>query len=87
MPTIQEITAALQNLRTEELLRIEQVIHNLYRTRDVHIIYDDDYGIWTEKDQNFAAAFSFKQLDEKEVHYAKDRLTKTGDYVNRTTLY
>lgn len=67
MSTIQEITAALPNLRTEELLRIEQAIHNLYRTRDVHIIYDDYYGIWTEHDQNLAAAAVFRLLEKEEV--------------------
>ena len=66
MSTIQEITAALQNLSTEELLRIEQAIHNLYRNRDVHIIYDDDYGIWTEQDQNLAAAEVFKLFDRSD---------------------
>ena len=39
MHTIQEITAALPNLSTNELQHIEQEIHNLYRTRDEHIIY------------------------------------------------
>ena len=45
MSTIQEITAALQNLSADELRHIEQAIHNLYRTRDGYIIYDDNYGI------------------------------------------
>ena len=67
MTTIQEIAAALPKLSTNELQHIEQVIHNLYRNRDANIIYDDDYGIWTEQDQNLAAAEVFKLLDEEEV--------------------
>ena len=65
MSTIQEITRALTNLSTDELQRIEQTIHNLYRARHEHIIYDDDYGIWTEQDQVSAAAV-FKLLDKEE---------------------
>lgn len=67
MSTIQEITAALPKLSIDELQHIEQVIHNLYRSRDANIIYDDDYGVWTEHDQNLAAAEVFKLLDEEEV--------------------
>ncbi|MDE0638656.1 MAG: hypothetical protein OXI43_22680 [Candidatus Poribacteria bacterium] len=66
MSTIQEITAALPNLSTEELLRIEQAIHNLYRTRDIHIIYDDDYGIWTEQDQISVAAEVFELFNRSD---------------------
>ena len=64
MPTIRQIIAALSNLSTGELQHIEQVIHNLYRTRHGHIIYDDDYGIWTEEDQNSVAAEVFELLDK-----------------------
>ncbi len=67
MSTIQEITTALLNLTTDELQSIEQAIHILYRTREAHIIYDDDYGIWTEQDQNFAAAEVFRLFDKEEV--------------------
>lgn len=66
MPTIQEITAALPRLSTDELQHIEQAIHNLYRTRDEHIIYDDDYGIWTEQNQNFVASEIFELYDKAE---------------------
>jgi hypothetical protein len=66
MSTMQEIAAALQNLSTDELHHIEQVIHGLYRARHARIICDDGYGIWTEQDQNLAAAEVFKLLDEEE---------------------
>ena len=59
MRTIQEITAVLPNLSTDELSHIEKAIHNLYRARHEHIIYDDDYGIWTEQDQISAGRSSF----------------------------
>lgn len=64
--TFQEITAALPNLSTDELQHLEEVIHILYRNRDTHIIYDDDYGVWTEQDQNSAAAEAFKLFDKEE---------------------
>lgn len=67
MPTIQEITAALPKLSTDELQHLEQVIHILYRTREKHIIYDDDYGTWTEQDQDLGAAEIFRLLEKEEV--------------------
>ncbi len=66
MSTIQEITAALPNLSTDELQHIERVIRDLYRARHETIIYDDDYGIWTEQDQNSLAAEVFKSLEKAE---------------------
>ena len=66
MCTIQEITAALTNLSTDELQRIERVILDLYRARHETIIYDDDHGIWTEQDQNSVAAEVFALLDKSE---------------------
>ena len=66
MSTIQEITAALPNLSTDELQHIERVIRDLYRARHETIIYDDDYGIWTEQDQNSVAAEVFELLDKAE---------------------
>ena len=66
MHTIQEITAVLSTLSTDELHRIERAIHNLYRVRCEHIIYDDNYGIWTEQDQISVAAEVFELLDKSE---------------------
>ena len=66
MSTIQEITAALPNLSTDELQHIERVIRDLYRARHETIIYDDDYGIWTEQDQVSTAAEVFELLDKAE---------------------
>ena len=66
MRTVEEITTSLPNLSTDELQQIEQAIHDLYRIRCERIIYDDDYGIWTEQDQNSVAAAVFELLDKAE---------------------
>lgn len=66
MCTIQKIMAVLPKLNTDELYHIEQAIHNLYRARHEMIIYDDNYGIWTEQDQNSLAAAVFELLDKAE---------------------
>ena len=66
MLTAQEIEASLTNLSTDELQHIERVIHDLYRARHETIIYDDDYGIWTEQDQNSLAAEVFELLEKTE---------------------
>ena len=71
MRTIQEITAALTNLSTDELQHIERVIRDLYRDRHETIIYDDSYGTWTEQDQVSMAAEIF-QLFEKEEDLEND---------------
>ena len=66
MRTIQEITAALTNLSTDELQHIKRVIRDLYRARHETIIYDDRYGIWTEQDQVSMAVEVFELLDNAE---------------------
>ena len=71
MRTIQEIEASLPNLSTDELQHIEGIIRDLYRARHETIIYDDDYGIWTEQDQVSVAAEVF-QLFEKEENLEDD---------------
>lgn len=63
---VEEITAVLGNLSTDELQHVERVIHDLYRARHETIIYDDDYGIWTEQDQVSVATEVFKLLDKSE---------------------
>lgn len=66
MHTVQEIEAVLPNLSTDELQHIERVIRDLYRARHETIIYDDDYGVWTEWDQNSVAVEIFGLLDKAE---------------------
>ena len=66
MHTILKIMAVLANLFADKLHHIEQAIHNLYRSRRECVIYDDDYGIWTEHDQILAAEEIFRLLDKAE---------------------
>ena len=66
MHTIQEITAVLSTLSADKLHHIERSIRNLYRVRHEHIIYQDDYGVWTEQDQISAAAAVFNLSDKEE---------------------
>ena len=66
MHKIQEIAALLPNLTTAELHHIERVIHDLYRARHEPIIYDDDYGIWTEHDQVSVASEVLEMFDKEE---------------------
>ena len=66
MGTIQEIEASLPNLSTDELQHIERIIRDLYRARHETIIYDDDYGIWTEQDQISVAAEVFQRFEKEE---------------------
>ncbi len=66
MRTIQEITASLPKLTTAELHHIERVIHDLYRDRHEPIIYDDDYGVWTEDDQASVASEVLEMFDKEE---------------------
>ncbi len=66
MRRIEEITASLPALTTAELHHIERVIRDLYRVRHEPIIYDDDYGIWTEYDQVSTASAVFELFDKIE---------------------
>ncbi len=66
MYSVREIIMVLPSLSTDELQYIERVIHNLYRVRCESIVYDDDYGIWTDQDQVSVASEIFKLLDEEE---------------------
>ena len=50
MSTVAEIAAVLPNLTNEELVRVQQAVHNQFRLRGEGIVYDDAYGIETEAD-------------------------------------
>ncbi len=54
MSTVSEIEAALPQLSTKELLRVEQALHQQYRRRGGNLIYDDAYGVVTDTDLNSA---------------------------------
>ncbi len=70
MKTSTDIEATLPELSTEDLHRIECVIHGIYRRRHDRVIYDDAYGIWLEDDQTSAASEVFRVLDEQEEDHA-----------------
>ena len=73
MSTATEIKSALPNLSNQELREIEQAVRNLYRTRNVGIIYDDAYGVWTEDDQTGAAAQAFLLMDAEEARHEQNK--------------
>ena len=66
MSTVADITNALPNLSTEELQQVERALISIYRQRKSGIIFDDDYGVWTEEDQMAVADQTFQMLDKAE---------------------
>jgi hypothetical protein len=50
MSTVAEINEVIPNLTDQELQAVEQRLIQEYRKRNFGIIYDDDYGTWTEED-------------------------------------
>jgi hypothetical protein len=67
MSTVAEIEAVLPNLTNEELVRIEQAVHNQFRQRGEGIVYDDAYGIVTEASLIAAADQAFLAYDRAEA--------------------
>jgi hypothetical protein len=66
MSTVIEMRGALPRLTNEELQQLEASLHEQYRARKIGILYDDAYGIWTEEDQDSAAAEAFALIDQQE---------------------
>ena len=66
MSTVNEIEAALSQLTTEELQRVEQAVHQQYRQRHDGILYDDAYGVVTEADLIASAEEAFLAYDKEE---------------------
>ena len=71
MSTLTEIEAAIPNLTTSELLRLEQSLHRLYRERGDAIVYDDKHGVVTEADLIAAADDAFLAYDQEEAKHGK----------------
>ena len=63
MSTVKEIQAALPQLSAEELGLVDAALREQFRKRNVGILYDDAYGVWTEEDQ---AAQAFALMDREE---------------------
>ncbi len=66
MSTVADITKALDQLDVEQLLQIEGRIHALHREKTNGIIFDDEYGLWTEEDQASAAVEAWAVLEAAE---------------------
>ncbi len=71
MSTVAEITSALAHLSTEELQQVERALISIYRQRKSGIIFDDDYGVWTEEDQMAVADQAFRMFDKAEAKSKK----------------
>ena len=73
MSTVKEIEAALPRMTTDDLLRIEQVLHQLYRQRGAEaLVYDDAHGVFTEADLITEADVAFQAYDKAEDNDAKN---------------
>jgi hypothetical protein len=66
MSTVAEIQAALPQLSTAELQAVDAALREQYRARNIGILYDDAYGLWTEEDQASVAAEAFALMDQEE---------------------
>jgi hypothetical protein len=73
MSTVAEIEAALPLLSTEQLLRVEQALHQQYRQRGGNLIYDDSYGVVTDADLIASAEAAFLAYDKEEAENAQHR--------------
>jgi len=59
MSTVSEIRAALPQLTVEESRAVDAELRKQFRARNIGILYDDGYGVWTEEDQASAAVEAF----------------------------
>ena len=71
MSTVAEIEAALPQLSTEQLLRVEHALHQQYRQRGGNLIYDDAYGVVTDADLIASAEEAFLTYDKEEAGHAQ----------------
>ena len=71
MSTVAEIEAALPKMSTEQLVRIEQALHQQYRQRGGNLIYDDAYGVVTDADLIASAEEAFLAYDKEEAEHAR----------------
>jgi len=71
MSTVAEIEAALPQLSSEQLLRIEQALHQQYRQRGGILLYDDAYGVVTDADLVASAEEAFLAYDREEAEHAQ----------------
>lgn len=67
-----EIRAALPQLSIEELQTVDAALREQFRARQIGILYDDAYGVWTEEDQASAAVEVFALMDREESQAPAD---------------
>lgn len=74
MSTVKEIEAVLPQLTTDDLVRIEKMLHGLYRKRGAGpVVYDDGHGTATEAELVAEADAAFQAYDRAEEQNAKNR--------------
>ncbi len=71
MSTIAEIEAVLPKLTADELMRVEQAVHQQFRERGGGLVYDDTHGVETEADLIAAADEAFQVYDQAEATHVK----------------
>jgi len=73
MTTVAEIEAALPQLSIEQLVQLEQSLHQQYRRRGGDLVYDGSYGVVTEADLIAAAEEALLAYDKEEANDAQHR--------------
>ena len=70
MSTLGEIEAALPQLNDQELRQLERSLRRLYRERNLQVLYDDAYGVYTDADLIASAEEAFLMYDREEDQHA-----------------
>ena len=63
MSTVTEVTEILPKLTTDELQQVEDSLIRIYRERRQGIIFDDAYGVLTERDLAAAQEETLRLID------------------------
>jgi hypothetical protein len=66
MSTVSEVEAILPTLTTDELLQLQRAVHHQLIRRINRIIYDDVYGLVTEREYITSADEAFQIYDKAE---------------------
>ena len=75
MNTIADIEAALPSLTIAELLQVQRAIRRQLLQRSESIVYQDAYGIITERELIASADETFQAYDQEESEVAKNATT------------
>lgn len=71
MSKLGEIEAVLPQLSDEELVHLDRTLHRLYRDRHSNVLYDDQYGLYSDSDLIASAQEAFQAYDKEEEGDAK----------------